>query len=55
MVVIEVDRITHHFEEVIKNVKIRQRPLETAGFTVLRFTAEEVLNNIQAVHSYLED
>ena len=55
MLVIEVDGITHQFEEVIKNDKIRQVALETAGFAVLRFTDEEVLNNIQAVHSYLED
>ena len=25
------------------------------GFTVLRFTDEEVLNNINAVHNYLEE
>ena len=55
MLVIEVDGITHHFEEVINNDKIRQGALETAGFTVLRFTDEEVLNKIQAVQSYLED
>ena len=55
MLVIEVDGITHQFEEVIKNDKIRQVALETAGFAVLRFTDEEVLNNIQAVHSYLEN
>ena len=55
MLVIEVGGITHQFEEVIKNDKIRQVALETAGFAVLRFTDEEVLNNIQAVHSYLEN
>jgi hypothetical protein len=26
-----------------------------AGFTMIPFTDDEVLNNIQAVHSYLED
>ena len=55
MLVIEVDGITHHFEEVIKNDKRRQKALEIAGFTVLRFTDDEVLNNINAVHNYLED
>ena len=29
--------------------------LESAGFTVLRFSDEEVLNHIQTVHNYLED
>ena len=55
MLVIEVDGITHHFEEVIKSDEKRQRALETAGFTVLRFTDDEVLKNINAVHNYLED
>ena len=55
MLVVEVDGITHHFEEVIKNDKIRQNALEAAGFTVLRFTDDEVLNNINAVYDYLED
>ena len=55
MLIIEVDGITHHFEEVIKKDEIRQKTLEASGFTVLRFSDEEVLNNIQAVHNYLED
>lgn len=55
MLVIEVDGSIHHLEEVIKNDAERQKVLEEAGFTVLRFTNEEVLENIQAVYSYLED
>jgi very-short-patch-repair endonuclease len=55
MLVIEVDGITHHFEEVIKNDNISQNALEAAGFTVLRFSDDEVWNNINAVHNYLED
>ena len=55
MLVIEVDGITHQWEEVIKNDKLRQKALENAGFTVIRFTDEEVLNHIQSVHNYLED
>ena len=37
MLVIEVDGITHHTEEAIKKDEIRQKALESAGFTVLRF------------------
>ena len=55
MLIIEVDGITHYFEETIKKDEIRQKNLESAGFTVLRFSDEEVLNHIQAVHNYLED
>jgi len=40
---------------LFKNDKISQKALETAGFTVLRFADDEVLNNIQAVYSYVED
>jgi very-short-patch-repair endonuclease len=55
MLVVEVDGSIHQLEEVIKNDEIRQKALEDAGFTVLRFTNEEVLENINAVYSYLED
>ena len=55
MLVIEVDGITHQGEEVIKNDQMRQKALEAAGYTVLRFTDEEVLNDIQSVQSFLED
>ncbi|MFC0773122.1 endonuclease domain-containing protein [Terrimonas alba] len=53
--IIEVDGITHHWEDAIKKDEIRQKALESAGFTVLRFSDEEVLNNVQAVFNFLED
>ena len=55
MLIIEVDGITHTWEETIKKDEIRQKALESAGFTVVRFTDDEVLSHIQAVHNYLED
>ena len=55
MLVVEVDGSIHQLEEIVKSDGIRQKALEHAGFTVLRFTNEEVLENINAVHSYLED
>jgi very-short-patch-repair endonuclease len=55
MLTIEVDGITHHFEETIKKDEIRQMKLESVGFTVLRFSDEEVLNRIQVVIDCLED
>ena len=55
MLVIEVDGITHQWEETIRKDEFRQKALEAAGFTVLRFNDEEVLNNIQVVYNYLED
>ena len=46
---IEVDGVTHLDEEVIEKDKIKQRNLEEAGFHVLRFRDEEVLNRIDQV------
>ena len=55
MLIIEVDGITHHWEETILKDKKKQDDLEAAGFTVLRFKDEEVLNDLNAVHAFLED
>ncbi len=55
MLVVEVDGSIHQLEEIIKYDEIRQKTLQQAGFTVLRFTNEEVLENINAVYNYLED
>jgi len=55
MLIVEVDGSIHQLEEVMKKDAERQKALEASGFTVLRFTNEEVLENINAVHSYLED
>jgi very-short-patch-repair endonuclease len=55
MLIIEVDGITHHWKETILKDKKKQSDLEAAGFTVLRFTDDEVLNDINAVHGFLEN
>lgn len=55
MLIIEVDGSIHDLEEVKQNDQVRQKALEEAGFTVLRFTNEEVLTNIVWVNSFLED
>ena len=52
--VIEVDGVTHLDEEVIEKDKIKQRDLEEAGFHVLRFRDEEVLNRIDNVITEIE-
>lgn len=55
MLIIEVDGITHLDENVIANDKVRQQRLENLGFTVLRFTDDEVLRHIEGVRMCLED
>ena len=52
--VIEVDGITHLDETVqLKDLK-KQGDLEAAGFKVLRFTDEQVLNNMNGVIDEIE-
>jgi very-short-patch-repair endonuclease len=55
MLIIEVDGITHQDKRVIENDKLRQSRLEAAGFTVLRFTDDDVLKNMKGVIGALED
>ena len=54
MLIIEIDGLTHNWEETIIKDKMKQADLEAAGYTVLRFTDDEVLNNINIVHDFLE-
>lgn len=57
--IIEADGLTHQLPEVYANDVIRQKALEDAGFTVLRFDDGEVLNNMfmvkQAITITIED
>ena len=54
MLIIEVDGISHSYEEVALNDEKRQEVLESAGFRFLRFTDDEVLTNINGVKRKLE-
>lgn len=53
--IIEVDGITHHYPDTQLNDRIRQKELEKAGFTLLRFDDEDVLTAIDWVTSVIED
>lgn len=55
MLIIEVDGSWHDLEGVAERDAIRQKKLEDAGFTVLRFDNSNVLNNIDNVQAYLLD
>ncbi len=52
MLIIEVDGLTHQWEEVALNDFAREQDLIGIGFTVLRFDDNDVLNHIDNV-SYL--
>jgi very-short-patch-repair endonuclease len=51
MLIIEVDGLSHQWEDVMINDIKRQKDLESIGFTLLRFDDDEVLNNINGVYS----
>ena len=49
MLIVEVDGITHSFDGAVAKDNQRDEKLMEAGFTVLRFDDEEVLENIDGV------
>ena len=55
MLIIEVDGITHLYEETITKDEIRQKALKDVGFKVLRFNDNEVMNDMRNVERVLED
>ncbi len=46
---IELDGYTHTFEEVVEKDEIKQKRLEKLGITVLRFSDEDVMENMEGV------
>lgn len=54
MLVIEVDGSTHLYDEVLEKDALKQAALEKAGFTVMRFTDDEVLHHINEVRLRIE-
>ncbi len=54
MLIIEVDGYTHEWEEQWKVDRQRQKKLETVGFSIIRFTDEEVLKDIRNVERVIE-
>ncbi|MBK8503111.1 MAG: DUF559 domain-containing protein [Saprospiraceae bacterium] len=49
LLIIEVDGITHQDDEAIQKDHLRDQKLSEAGFSVLRFSSWEVLNQIDLV------
>lgn len=49
MLVIEVDGLTHQWEEVVEKDHKKQKDLEDAGFKVLRFHDDDVPNDMNNV------
>jgi very-short-patch-repair endonuclease len=54
LLIIEVDGLTHQWEETYEKDRNKEKDLELAGFKVLRFHDEEVLNDINNVIREIE-
>jgi len=55
MLIIEVDGLTHQWEDVILNDVKREEALKKVGFTILRFDDDAVLNHIDNVFNQIID
>ena len=55
MLVIEVDGNNHLYEETIQKDIIKQKILEESGFTVLRFTDDDILKNLNSISYIIND
>ena len=54
LLVVEVDGLSHDFADVGQKDEAKTQALEAVGFSVLRFSDEEVLRNLPYVVSVLE-
>jgi very-short-patch-repair endonuclease len=55
MLIIEVDGVTHEQAEVAARDVVRQRRLESVGFCVLRFSDDEVPEDINSVYRSIDE
>ncbi|SOD20224.1 endonuclease domain-containing protein [Pedobacter xixiisoli] len=59
MLIIEIDGLTHDWEQVAENDIVRQQKLEEIGFSVLRFSDDEVLkdmdNVVRTIENYIQN
>lgn len=53
--VIEIDGSIHELDEVKNKDKVRQMDLEKLGLKVIRFTTNEILNNLESVLERIEN
>lgn len=59
MLIIEADGLTHQWEDVVPKDLIREETLESIGFKVIRFSDQEILNDlanvIRVIEIYIQD
>jgi imidazole glycerol-phosphate synthase subunit HisF len=52
--IIEIDGSIHDLKEVKINDQVRQKALEDLGLRIIRFTTNEILNNLESVLETIE-
>ena len=55
MLVIEIDGYSHEFLEVYENDRVKDKRFEELGLSVLRFSDDQVLNDMENVLRELEE
>jgi very-short-patch-repair endonuclease len=55
LLVIELDGLTHHDEKTAEKDRAKEKALKDAGFYVLRFSDETVLNDIKGATRSIEN
>ncbi len=55
MLAIEIDGYTHSFEETFERDRLKAERLNELGITTLRFTDEDVMNNMEGVLISIEN
>ena len=53
--IVEVDGLTHYSEEGVTRDKLRDGRLSELGYTILRFTDDDVMNHIDDVARVIEN
>jgi len=53
--IVEIDGYSHHFEDVYVNDVKRQKKIEDLGYTFIRFTDNEIMNDFNNVLMYFEN
>ncbi|MBI5183889.1 MAG: DUF559 domain-containing protein, partial [Nitrospinae bacterium] len=52
---IELDGYTHGFEEVVERDQVKEQRLNNIGIIVLRFSDDDVMNNIEGGLAKIEE
>ncbi|MDB5228088.1 MAG: hypothetical protein JWN78_2281 [Bacteroidota bacterium] len=53
--IIEIDGVTHHYEDVCEKDIAREKYLKLLGYSILRFSDDEIINDIDLVYELIKE